>query len=86
MAEVGVRELRNGLSRWLALVQAGEEVTVTDRGRPVARIVPAATPAYDALVARGLVLRARSRPRDVPLHPPVVTSGPVSDLVADQRQ
>lgn len=86
MAEVGVRELRNGLSRWLARVRAGEDVTVTERGRPVARIVPASSPAYDALVERGLILRAPRRPRDLTLPPPLITAGPVSDLVGEQRR
>ncbi len=36
---VGVRELKARLSEYLARAQAGEEVVVTDRGRPVARIV-----------------------------------------------
>lgn len=35
-ALVGVRELRNNLSRYLERVRGGEEVIVTDRGSPVA--------------------------------------------------
>jgi len=38
--DVGVRELKQQLSRYLDLVAAGEEITVTDRGRPKARLVP----------------------------------------------
>jgi prevent-host-death family protein len=37
--KVGVRELRNNLSRYLDRVHAGEEVIVTDHGRAVARVV-----------------------------------------------
>ena len=33
---VGVRELRDGLSRHLATVREGHTITVTDHGRPVA--------------------------------------------------
>lgn len=40
MEEIGVRELRQHASRWLARVQAGEAFVVTDRGRPVARLGP----------------------------------------------
>ncbi len=36
LIEVGVRELRNNLSRYLERVRGGEEVIVTDRGSPVA--------------------------------------------------
>lgn len=38
--EVGVRELKQQLSRYLDQVEAGAEVVVTDRGRPKARLVP----------------------------------------------
>jgi prevent-host-death family protein len=38
--EVGVRELRANLSRWLNRVRKGQEVIVTDRGSPVARLAP----------------------------------------------
>ncbi|MFZ4433425.1 MAG: type II toxin-antitoxin system Phd/YefM family antitoxin [Microthrixaceae bacterium] len=48
---VGIRELKAKLSEYLVRAQAGEEVVVTDRGRPVARIVPLAD---DAAVERGI--------------------------------
>lgn len=35
-----VSELKAGLSAYLARVKAGEEVVVTDRGTPVAKLVP----------------------------------------------
>jgi prevent-host-death family protein len=84
--EVGIRELRAGLSRWLDRVRAGEELIVTDRGAPVARVTPIDQPRpFDRLVAAGLVTPAaprtdRQRPR------PVHGDGTVSDLVADQRR
>lgn len=40
MAEVGIRELKQNASEVVARVEAGEEITVTNRGRPVARLVP----------------------------------------------
>ena len=33
---VGVRELKNGLSRYLERAKRGEQIIVTERGRPVA--------------------------------------------------
>jgi prevent-host-death family protein len=39
-AQVGVRELRQNLSRYLERVKDGETLTVTERGREVARLVP----------------------------------------------
>ena len=40
MKQVGVRELKARLSEYLALVKAGEEVVVTERGKAVARLAP----------------------------------------------
>ena len=40
MESAGVAQLKARLSEYLSRVKAGEEVLVTDRGRPVARLVP----------------------------------------------
>jgi prevent-host-death family protein len=40
MRAIGIRALRQGASRYLRDVQRGETIEVTDRGRPVARLVP----------------------------------------------
>ena len=40
MTRVGIRELKQNASAVIAEVAAGEVVTVTDRGRPVAQITP----------------------------------------------
>jgi prevent-host-death family protein len=42
MERVGVRELRQRASELLRRVEAGETIEVTDRGRPVALLVPLA--------------------------------------------
>jgi prevent-host-death family protein len=55
MESVGVRELRQHASRVLARVKNGETVEVTERGRPVARLVPIAGSPWAELVAAGLV-------------------------------
>jgi prevent-host-death family protein len=39
-SEVGIRELKEQASAIMRRVAAGETIRVTDRGRPVARIVP----------------------------------------------
>jgi prevent-host-death family protein len=49
---VGVRELRQNLSRYLDHVKDGEDLVVTEHGREVARLVPVATDAYAELAAR----------------------------------
>ncbi len=49
---LGVRELRQNLSKHLERVKAGESFTVTERGRVVARLVPASTGTYQELAER----------------------------------
>src|SRR5436305_851492 len=82
---VGIKELRNGLSRHLAAVRSGQIVTITDHGRPVARIVPVDQPtALERLIAEGRVQPAVERDRTLPT--PVPAHGTISDLVAEQRR
>jgi len=40
MKQVNIREARTRFSRLLRRVAAGEEITITNRGVPVARLVP----------------------------------------------
>ncbi len=40
MSRVSITELKAKLSEYLSAVRAGEEIVVTDRGRPVARVSP----------------------------------------------
>ena len=40
MKTAALTDLKASLSRYLARVKAGEEVVVTERGRPIAKIVP----------------------------------------------
>jgi prevent-host-death family protein len=83
--EVGIRELRNQLSRHLAAVREGQELVVTDHGRAVARIIPLDRPrTIDRLVAEGLVRPATARDRTLPRR--VKARGGASDLVAEQRR
>ena len=83
--EVGVRELRNNLSRYLERVATGEEVVVTDRGRAIARVLPIGTDrALDRLIAEGLVTAAPEPKRRTKR--PLEAAGTVSDLVSAQRR
>lgn len=53
MTRIGVRELRQNASVYLARVQEGEVIEVTSRGRTVARIVPAVESLWDKMMAEG---------------------------------
>lgn len=83
--EVGVRALRDELSRHLDEVKDGHTVTVTERGRPIARIVPVTEQTtLERLRAEGRVTPARNRRQ--PLPPVVAADGSVSELVSEQRR
>jgi prevent-host-death family protein len=85
MAEVGVRELRDHLSRYLDQVRHGEEVVVTERGQAIARVVPIeGGRTIDRLVRDGVVTPAKQRVRRRPTA--IATAGTVSDLVVEQRR
>jgi prevent-host-death family protein len=69
-------------------VRNGEEVIVTDRGRPVARLsaLDAAHDHLAELIAAGIVRApTSSKRRHVPKHR-IKSKGTVSDLVAEQRR
>jgi len=71
MARIGVRELRQNASAVLRRVLAGESVEITQRGRPVAMIVPLPREGdvVERLVVQGLATPARGDLRELP--PPI---------------
>lgn len=86
--DVAVSALRADLANWIARVRAGEEVIVTDRGTPVARLLPVDTaPLLDQLVQRGVLSRPTRAGRPTAQGAERVRArGPVADLVSDQRR
>ena len=87
MREIGVRMLREQLSRVLAEVEAGESVVVTKAGQPVARIEPA-YPSVPSDVQR-LLASGRAHWDGHPLEPldamPPAPGPNVSDILLAQR-
>ena len=92
-----VRELKAKLSRYLKRAAAGEEVTVTSRGRPIARVVPAAPQAEaqpsEAEIRRrlaaipGIILPTGPRPRRSK-HPIHIRKGEktLAEIVLEDRR
>lgn len=84
--EVGIRELRGNLSAYLDRVKAGEELVVTERGRPVARLEPYAGPSKrEELIAQGIL-----HPPTKPWNPRLIeelfqVDAQLSDLVSRDR-
>jgi prevent-host-death family protein len=86
--DVAVSELRAHLGDWLDRARAGDDVVVTERGVPVARLVGlSTTTGIERLTERGVIskpsaprrptARGRARPR---------ARGSVADLVGEQRR
>ncbi len=86
--DVTVTTLRAELSSWIDRVQAGEEIVVTDRGTPVARLLPVdAAPLLEQLVRRGVLSKPRCVDRPAARGAARVHAlGPVADLVSKQRR
>ena len=61
MSEVSIRRLNQETSKVLARVKGGEEITVTERGEVIARIMPASAGPLDALISAGRVQPASTR-------------------------
>ena len=86
--DVPVSELRAHLSEWLQRVREGNEVVVTERGVPVARVLAVqGSGLLERLAAEGVIARplrqerptasGRERPRP---------RRPIADVVAEQRR
>jgi len=88
MDRVGVRELRQHASRYLARVATGETFEVTDRGRLVALLVPTPEDPWQELVASGQVIAATGEgdvTDDPPIDYDIDASARLAAMRADER-
>ncbi len=93
MERIGVRELRQNASRYLALVKAGETVEVTERGELVALLAPPgrARNTREQLVASGRLVPATSpsgrlrSPHPVPVAAGEPTNQQLLDAEREER-
>jgi len=92
MKEAKISEVKNQLSRYLAMVKKGEVVRILDRDVPIAQIVPIAGAAAggDALLAlerKGLVRRGSGKiPREIlSQDPPGEPVGALDALLEERR-
>lgn len=86
---VGVRDLKNSLSAYLDLVKSGQEIVVTEHGRPIARLSPVSADVdrMAALVKAGIVQMPRSSKRRLPTELVTLDGvGSLDDDVAAQRR
>jgi prevent-host-death family protein len=95
MKTVGSRELKNRLGRYLGLIRRGETVVVTDRGKPVAYMIPITAEekkgesleeVLNRLADEGH-LRLAKDPSQRRTFEPIVTRGkPASQIVIEDRE
>lgn len=92
MERIGVRELRQHASRYLARVKRGAVIEVTDRGKPIARLVPVATgvetPAEteQRLIDEGVLIPAEMDWRTLPAPlTPKPGQRPLSEVLQEMR-
>lgn len=86
---IGIRELRQHASRYVALAKAGRRVPVTERGKLVAYLVPAEDQPdsiLDRLEAAGQLRRATGSWRDLMPPPPPEPGAPsLSETLQQMR-
>lgn len=82
---VGIKELRDNLSKRIADVKAGETIAVTEHGRVVAHIVPqGASSMLERLIAEG-VATPPTRPKGPAPVPKIEPGFSLSELVIEMR-
>lgn len=87
MDQIGVRELRQNASKYLARVAAeGEPIEITARGRPIARIVPIVDADWDNMIVAGAITPASIDFRSIePISSQVNASEALTELRAHER-
>ena len=86
--DVAVTELRAHLGKWIDAARDGNDIIITDRGTPVARIVALdSSPVIERLTAQGIISRPTRSTRPVAGHRQRPTpKRPVADIVSEQRR
>lgn len=74
MSVVGIRALKQNASEVIDRAEAGEIVTITRRGKAVARVVPIRKSKLDEMRGAGLIREATKKPWDLSMPTHVVES------------
>ncbi len=92
MIRAGIKETKNNLSRYLVHVKAGEDVIITERGKPVARIIredPRSRSIWEALAPlskRGIISLPSRRLEKERLATMRASGKLVSEMVIEDRR
>ena len=86
---VSVSELKANLSRYLREVRRGGEIQVTDRGTPIARLVPPAEPENEhlsRLITSGVLRAGHGDAADMLDEPPLQIQSSLTEALAAERE
>jgi len=91
MKKISSREFKNRQGRYLRRVGKGETLLVTNRGKPIAKVIPVdewETLSYeeklDELVRQGHIRRGRGGPLK-PIKPVPLRGRPLSETITEDR-
>jgi prevent-host-death family protein len=87
--KVGIRELKENLSKYMAKVKGGQSIVITEHGKPVGRIVPegqSLEKRVDALVQAGVIAWNGKKLKRI--KPPIINRSDklASDIVIEMRE
>jgi prevent-host-death family protein len=93
MSTVGVKELKNRLTQYLRRTKQGEEVVVTERGRPIALIQPIRSAEAPLSLEARLAKLAAQGLVTLPTHKPLrkvrlvkISGRPISKTILEDRR
>ncbi len=92
MIQAGVKEVKNNLSRFLSRVKTGDEVLITERGKPIARIIKENSKRMDIreelrpLIDSGSVVLPSNRLKKEKLRSYTVPGKAASEMVIEDRR
>lgn len=86
--DVAISKLRAELASWIQRARDGEEIIVTERGAPVARLLPVdSAPLLEQLTQSGVLSKPQRADRPTAGRTTRVHArGPVAELVSEQRR
>jgi prevent-host-death family protein len=91
MLRTGVKEVRDHFTQYLKMVKKGEEIVVTERGRPVALIKPVAEikdmrERLESAAEKGLI-RLPLKEGNIPVHKKVKLTGKsLTKIILEERE
>jgi prevent-host-death family protein len=93
MSTVGIRELKNRLTQYLRRTKQGEEVIITERGKPIALIQPIRSVEHPVSLEARLAKLAAQGFVTLPTHKPLkrvrlanVSGQPISKTILEDRR